>query len=167
LGHPGIDDIPHPEVPATPVQPTGIVIMSNGQDRTRSIPSHRAGATPPLSAAEPPVGPAAEPAVEPVSEPLAEPVAEPTARPPVKGVPHTRTGAAWFGICAAALLTVVLIVFMLQNTRSVRVDFLWMDGTLPLALALLIAAVGSALLAMVVGAARITQLRRLNRRQRH
>jgi uncharacterized integral membrane protein len=81
-------------------------------------------------------------------------------------VPRTRTGAAWFGICATALLSVVLIVFMVQNTRSVRVDFLWMDGSLPLALALLIAAAGAALLTMAVGAARITQLRRLSR-QRH
>ena len=81
-------------------------------------------------------------------------------------VTHTRTSAAWFGVCAAALLFVVLIVFMLQNTRDVQVSFLWMDGSLPLALALLIAAVGAAILTMTVGAARITQLRRLARRQR-
>ncbi len=80
-------------------------------------------------------------------------------------VPRTRTGATWFGICAAALLSVVLIVFMFQNTGNVRVDFLWMNGSLPLALALLIAAVGAALLTMVVGAARIAQLRRLSRRR--
>jgi uncharacterized integral membrane protein len=80
-------------------------------------------------------------------------------------MPHTRTGAAWFGICTAALLSVVLIIFMLQNTRRVEVSFLWMHGSLPLALALLIAGVGSAIVAMVVGAARITQLRRLSRRQ--
>jgi putative membrane protein len=84
-----------------------------------------------------------------------------------EGVPHTRTGAAWFGICAAALLFVVLIVFMLQNTRTVQVSFLWLDGSLPLALALLVAGVGAAIVTMAVGAARITQLRRLNRRQRH
>jgi len=80
-------------------------------------------------------------------------------------VPRTRTGATWIGLCAAALTLVVLIVFMLQNTRSVEVSFLWMHGSLPLALALLIAGVGVALLAMVVGAARITQLRRLSRRR--
>jgi uncharacterized integral membrane protein len=80
---------------------------------------------------------------------------------------RTRTSSAWFGICAAALLSIVLIVFMLQNTRSVEVNFLGMDGSLPLALALLIAAVGAAILTMVVGAARITQLRLLARRQRH
>jgi lipopolysaccharide assembly protein A len=80
-------------------------------------------------------------------------------------VPHTRTGAAWFGVCAAALLFVVLIVFMLQNTRSVEVTFLWLHGSVPLALALLIAAVGATILAATVGAARITQLRRLARRR--
>jgi len=76
-------------------------------------------------------------------------------------VPRTRTGAAWFGLCAAALAFLALIIFMLQNTRSVEVTYLWMHGTLPLALALLIAGVGVTILAMAVGVARITQLRRL------
>ena len=47
--------------------------------------------------------------------------------------PHTRTGAAWFGICLAALALVVLIVFMLHNTGTVEVTFLSMHGSLPLA----------------------------------
>jgi uncharacterized integral membrane protein len=88
-----------------------------------------------------------------------------TATPPTRNVPHTRTGAAWFGICAAAVTLVVLIIFMLQNTRSVEVSFLWMHGSLPLALGLLIAGVGTAIVVMVVGAARITQLRRETRRR--
>lgn len=79
-------------------------------------------------------------------------------------VPRTRFGAAWIGICAAALTSIVLIVFMLQNTRRVEVSFLWMHGTLPLALALLIAGVGVALVVAVIGTARITQLRHLSRR---
>ena len=86
--------------------------------------------------------------------------------PPTRRVPRTRTGAAWMGIGAAVLSFVVLIVFMLQNTGSVEVHFLWMDGSVPLALALLIAAVGAAIVAMTVGAARIAQLRRLVRRRR-
>jgi uncharacterized integral membrane protein len=85
---------------------------------------------------------------------------------PTNRIPRTRTSAIWVGICAGALTLVVLIVFMLQNTRSVEVTFLWMHGTLPLALALLIAGVGVGILAMVVGAARITQLRHLPRRPR-
>ena len=81
-------------------------------------------------------------------------------------VPRTRWSAAWAGICAAVLAMVALIVFMLQNTRSVEVSFLWMHGTLPLALALLIAAVGAAIMTIVFGAGRITQLRLLARRRR-
>jgi len=83
-----------------------------------------------------------------------------------RAVPRTRLSVAWIGICGAALAAVALIVFMLQNTRNVEVSFLWMRGTLPLALALLIAGVGSAILTMVFGAARITQLRRLARKRR-
>jgi uncharacterized integral membrane protein len=49
-------------------------------------------------------------------------------RSPTNGVPPTRTSAAWIAICTAALTFVVLIVFMLQNTRRVEVSFLWMHG---------------------------------------
>ena len=93
-------------------------------------------------------------------------LAGPPAMPPSGRVPRTRTGAAWLGICTAAVVLVVLIVFMLQNTRSVEVTFLWMHGSVPLALALLTAGVGVAVLAMAVGEARIGQLRRLARRHR-
>lgn len=110
-------------------------------NRTRTAPADPATAAPPLA----PTGP---------------PATLPTSR-----VPRTRTGAAWFSICAAALIFVVLIAFMMQNTRSVEISFLWMHGSLPLALALLIAGIGTAILAMVVGTARITQLRRASRRQ--
>jgi uncharacterized integral membrane protein len=83
---------------------------------------------------------------------------------PAGRVPRTRTGAAWFGLCTAAAALVVLIVFMLQNTRSVEVTFLWMHGSAPLALALLVAGVGVAIMAIAVGVARTTQLRRMSRR---
>jgi len=117
--------------------------MSNDLHQTQNPPTDPHAAAPPPSPDSPP------PAL------------------PATRVPRTRTGAVWFGVCTAALLLVVLIVFMLQNTRSVEVSFLGMHGHLPLALGLLVAAVGAAILTMVVGAARITQLRRLSRRQRH
>jgi len=109
-------------------------------------------------------GSAAPEGATPVPEPAAEPEAHPAPRG--RAVPRTRWSAAWAGICSAALAAVLLIVFMLQNTGRVEVTFLWMHGTLPLAMALLIAAVGAAILTMVFGAGRITQLRRLARRRR-
>ncbi|WIV57837.1 LapA family protein [Amycolatopsis nalaikhensis] len=81
-------------------------------------------------------------------------------------VPRTRTGAAWAALIAAALLAVLLIVFLVQNTHSTEISFLWMTTSTPLAVALLIAAVGSVLLTLVLGTARITQLRRLVRKNR-
>ena len=98
----------------------------------------------------------------------AEPVApqqDPAPVPDKGRPPATRTGAAWIAVCTASLAFVVLIVFMLQNTRQVEVTFLWMQGRLPLALALLIASVGTAILVTMLGTARITQLRHAARRR--
>jgi uncharacterized integral membrane protein len=67
---------------------------------------------------------------------------------------------------AAALLAVLLIIFLVQNTSSVEISFLWMTTSTPLAVALLIAAVGSVLLTVILGTARIAQLRRRIRKQR-
>jgi len=79
----------------------------------------------------------------------------------IRTVPRTRMGAIWAGIWSTATVFVALIVFMVQNTRGVEVSFLGLHGTLPLAIALLIALVGGILLTLVFGTARITQLRRL------
>jgi uncharacterized integral membrane protein len=81
-------------------------------------------------------------------------------------VPRTRAGAAWVALIAVALLAVLLIVFLVQNTHSIEISFLWMTTSTPLAVALLVAAVGSVVLTLIVGTARITQLRRLVRKNR-
>jgi uncharacterized integral membrane protein len=59
----------------------------------------------------------------------------------------------------------LLIIFVAQNTGNVRLSFLWLDGQIPLALAMLIAGVCGALVAMAVASVRIIQLRRLVRRR--
>jgi uncharacterized integral membrane protein len=91
---------------------------------------------------------------------------QPLPAPPGR-VPRTRTGAAWVTLIAAALLAILLIVFLVQNTRSTEISFLWMTTSTPLAVALLISAVGSVLVTLIVGTARITQLRRQVRKNRN
>ncbi len=98
--------------------------------------------------------------------PTDDATAAPIGRATANRVPPTRMGAAWFGFRAGVSLFVLLIVFMVDNTRSVEFSFLGIHASLPLALTLLIGAVGAVILAVVVGAARLTQLRRLYRRQR-
>ena len=70
------------------------------------------------------------------------------------------------GLCLAAVVLVALIVFMLQNSTKVEVHFLGMSGTIPLGMALLIAAVGGGVLVAIAGVARVTQLRMNARRTR-
>ena len=80
-------------------------------------------------------------------------------------VPSTRVSMAWLGVWAGVAALILLIIFVAQNTRDVEVSFLWMHGQISLALALLIAGVGGAVVAMAVAAVRIVQLRRLLHRR--
>ncbi len=91
------------------------------------------------------------------------PTGEPAPGEGATEVPLTRASAAWVGVSAAALLAVLMIVFLVQNTHRVEVNFLWMSTSTSLALMLLIAAVGGILMTVVLGTARIVQLRRLIR----
>lgn len=82
-----------------------------------------------------------------------------------RGAPRvTRASAAWVATATALLLLILLIAFMLQNTRRVEVHFLGLAGSLPLGMALLIAAVGGGVVVAIAGVARVTQLR-MNARQ--
>jgi uncharacterized integral membrane protein len=77
---------------------------------------------------------------------------------------RSRTSSAWFAVVALAVLMLLLIIFVGQNTRAVQVSFLAWDGRAPLAVALLIAALVGILLAVIAGSLRILQLRRRVRR---
>ena len=72
---------------------------------------------------------------------------------------RTRISGAWVAVVIAAVVLVLLLVFILQNTRSVKVSYFTVNGTMPLGVALLLAAVGGVLLAGVVASLRIWQLR--------
>ena len=65
-----------------------------------------------------------------------------------------------------AVLLLLLAIFILQNTQSVRISFLGWKGHAPLAAALLIATVAGAFVVASAGALRILQLRRRVKRER-
>jgi uncharacterized integral membrane protein len=80
------------------------------------------------------------------------------------GIHHTRIGGAWVAVIVAAILGVALIDFIVQNTRSVRIEFFSASGRMPVAVALLGAALVGAFIVLAVGIARTTQLRIAARR---
>lgn len=68
--------------------------------------------------------------------------------------PH-RVSRAWIASCAlASVVFIALTVFVLQNTGATEFSFLWMSGSAPIALALLIATAGGLLLAQFGSIAR-------------
>ena len=79
---------------------------------------------------------------------------------------RTRMSRAWAAAAVTLVLALLMLIFILQNGRDERMRFLWMDFTLPLGVALLLAAVGGGLLVVLLGIARLTQLRLAARRHR-
>ena len=64
----------------------------------------------------------------------------------------------------AVLALVAILVFILQNSATVSLSFLFFHGRLPLAIALLFAMLLGAVIVLASGAARILQLRAVARR---
>ncbi|MEV6558270.1 lipopolysaccharide assembly protein LapA domain-containing protein [Nocardia sp. NPDC051756] len=69
------------------------------------------------------------------------------------------TARAWVEIAVGAVLVIVLLIFILQNTGSTEIAFLPWSFTMPLGVALLFAIVGGVLVMASAGGARIWQLR--------
>jgi uncharacterized integral membrane protein len=89
------------------------------------------------------------------------PVDSPTKPPPDKNaVKFTRAAALWSSLIIGLLVLIVLLVFITQNTESVEMTFIAWHWRLPLGVQILLAAVLGSLLTVLVGAARIVQLRR-------
>jgi uncharacterized integral membrane protein len=69
------------------------------------------------------------------------------------------SSAAWVGVMAGAVVLVLFLVFILQNTRSVKISYVTFAGSMPLGIALLLAAIAGLRLAGGVASLRIWQLR--------
>src|ERR1700732_5522221 len=86
-----------------------------------------------------------------------EPDPEPAG--PLPGERQTRLSGAWTALVIGIVILVVILAFILQNLQKVEVNFLFLQGQLPLAVALLFAMVLGAVVVLAFGAGRILQLR--------
>ncbi len=75
----------------------------------------------------------------------------------------TRVSGLWLATVGFALLLLLLAIFLLQNGQRVEVTYLGIHTRLPLAVAMLLSAVGGALLVATAGVARVLQLRHVAR----
>jgi uncharacterized integral membrane protein len=72
-------------------------------------------------------------------------------------------GGLWVAAVVFAVVLLLLLIFVLQNSQSADVSFLGAHGQLPMGVALLLAAIFGVLLVALPGTARILQLRVLSR----
>ena len=79
-------------------------------------------------------------------------------------VRRSRFGGIWVGLIVAALLLVLALVFVLQNSQSVQIEFFGWSGQAPLAVAILLGLAAGALLVAIPGSVRILQLRKTAKR---
>ncbi len=119
---------------------------------------------------EPPLSPLGTTSTLPLPPPSANgssPAPSPASTPAVTtGRMHTRISGMRTGLIAAVAGLVVVMIFVIQNAHAVNISFLGAHLRLSLAVALFLAAIAGALIMAAAGTARITQLRRIMRRDR-
>lgn len=76
---------------------------------------------------------------------------------------RSRMGGLWIILISAAFVLLLLLIFILQNGQAAKVSFLGAHGSLPMGVALLLAAIFGVLLVALPGTVRILQLRSAGR----
>lgn len=76
-------------------------------------------------------------------------------------IESTRASRAWTRILPALLLLTVILVFVFQNLDNTKITFLMFSGTVPAALALIVASALGGLFVLTIGSIRIIQLRKV------
>ena len=94
------------------------------------------------------------------------PQVPPTVPARKSGRTHTRIRGMRTSLIAGFAVLIVVLIFIIQNARTVNISFLGAHLRLSLAVALFLAAIAGALIMAAAGTARITELRRIMRRDR-
>jgi lipopolysaccharide assembly protein A len=102
----------------------------------------------------------------PSAQPQPQPGPQPGPQVADHVIKHTRISGLWVAVAFFAVVLLLLLIFILQNGRTVDVAYFGAHGHVPLGVALLLAAVCGALLAVLAGVARMAQLRATARRHR-
>ena len=117
--------------------------------------------TPTTPSAETPAG---QPAPDTTPQAPPQPPAPPA--PAQHTLKRTRISGLWVAVGFFAVILLLLLIFILQNSQKVDISYMGAHGHLPLGVALLFAAVCGVILVVLAGTARISQLRTTARRHR-
>lgn len=76
---------------------------------------------------------------------------------------RSKVNTVWISIAVVVIILALFVTFVAQNAQAVTVHFLWLNGTISLALALIIATLVGAIITFTVGSIRIWQLSHKNK----
>jgi uncharacterized integral membrane protein len=79
---------------------------------------------------------------------------------------RTRAGGVWVALAVSAVVLILLLIFILENLKRADISLFGAHMSLPIGVALLLAAAAGALIVVIPGTARIVQLRMTARRHR-
>ncbi len=113
-----------------------------------------------------PASPRATTALPPQSANGTSPQLPPAAPARKSGRTRTRISGMRTSLIAGFAVLIVVMIFIIQNAHAVNISFLGAHLRLSLAVALFLAAIAGALIMAAAGTARITQLRKIMRRDR-
>jgi uncharacterized integral membrane protein len=85
----------------------------------------------------------------------------PPSAPPIRKIKRTRVSATWMALVVGIVVLVLLLIFILQNLDSVPINILFWEFSLPLGVAVLLAAIAGAVIMAIVGGVRILQIRKV------
>lgn len=80
---------------------------------------------------------------------------------------QSKVKTIWSSIAFVVILLTLFVTFVAQNAQDVTVHFLWMNGTISLALALIIATLVGAIITFIIGSIRIWQLSHKSNKQQN
>ncbi|HEX3780927.1 MAG TPA: lipopolysaccharide assembly protein LapA domain-containing protein [Pseudonocardiaceae bacterium] len=126
--------------------------------QARPAPTVPEQAGPPPSAAIPPAAPVTSP-----TSPT-PPASTTEVHRSYQKVRRTKFSGLWVGVTVAAIVLLVLLVFIIENSQTVDIGFFGAHWHLSLGVAMLLAAICGVLLVAVPGYGRIIQLRRVLRK---
>lgn len=109
--------------------------------------------------AQPPIGRPGEPTGgKPAPAPAGRKTAPSTRKR--RDVGKSRVGVTWIALIVAAVLGIILLIFIIQNSEAANVEMLFWNFSLPLGVTILLSVIAGALVMALVGGVRIMQLRR-------
>ncbi|MFD4431004.1 lipopolysaccharide assembly LapA domain-containing protein [Nocardia sp. NPDC058497] len=99
------------------------------------------------------------PAIEPTEAKHRRDERVPTRRATPPGVHGSKTGYTWIALIAAAIIGIIVLIFIIQNLEKATVDLLFWHFSLPIGITVLLSVIAGALVMGLVGGVRILQLR--------